>query len=74
MHFVYGEGTDFVKDRSEASSLWKKNKLPLNCTRYNLTSFAITLNELTPGLKVWTYYWIASLPLCFTLLHNNCLI
>ncbi|KAG2310447.1 hypothetical protein Bca52824_022004 [Brassica carinata] len=28
-----------------------RTKPPLNVTRYNLTSFAITLNELTPGLK-----------------------
>lgn len=29
----------------------KKSKRAKNPTRYNLTSFAITLNELTPGLK-----------------------
>ncbi|XP_042431636.1 oxysterol-binding protein-related protein 1B-like isoform X1 [Zingiber officinale] len=34
-----------------ATLLWKRNKLPDDPTRYNLTSFAITLNELTPGLK-----------------------
>ncbi|XP_042007229.1 oxysterol-binding protein-related protein 2A-like isoform X2 [Salvia splendens] len=51
MYFVNGEGTDNAKDRSEASLLWKRNKPPPNLTRYNLTSFAITLNELTPGLK-----------------------
>ncbi|XP_057775606.1 oxysterol-binding protein-related protein 2A isoform X2 [Salvia miltiorrhiza] len=53
MYFVNGEGTDNAKDRSEseASLLWKRNKPPSNLTRYNLTSFAITLNELTPGLK-----------------------
>nr|XP_034888368.1 oxysterol-binding protein-related protein 2A-like [Populus alba] len=33
------------------SLLWKRNKPPLNLTRYNLTTFAITLNELTPGLQ-----------------------
>jgi Oxysterol-binding protein len=32
--------------------LWKKNKPPENPTRYNLTSFAITLNEIAPDLKV----------------------
>jgi oxysterol-binding protein 1 len=32
--------------------LWKKNKPPENPTRYNLTSFAIALNEITPDLKV----------------------
>ncbi|KAI3453519.1 hypothetical protein Pfo_010182 [Paulownia fortunei] len=51
MYFVNGEGTGNAKDRSEASLLWKRNKPPPNLTRYNLTSFAITLNELTPGLK-----------------------
>ncbi|XP_022861850.1 oxysterol-binding protein-related protein 2B-like isoform X2 [Olea europaea var. sylvestris] len=51
MYFVNGDGSGKVKDKSDASLLWKKNELPLNLTRYNLTSFAITLNELTPGLK-----------------------
>ncbi|XP_011070102.1 oxysterol-binding protein-related protein 2A isoform X2 [Sesamum indicum] len=51
MYFVNGEGTGNVKDRSEASLLWTRNKPPENLTRYNLTSFAITMNELTPGLK-----------------------
>ncbi|XP_078155740.1 oxysterol-binding protein-related protein 2B-like isoform X1 [Carex rostrata] len=31
--------------------LWKKSEPPENPTRYNLTSFAITLNEITPDLK-----------------------
>lgn len=52
MYFVNGEGTNNAKDRSESSLLWKRNKPPPDLTRYNLTSFAITLNELTPGLKV----------------------
>lgn len=52
MYFVNGEGTGNAKDRSESSLLWQRNKPPANLTRYNLTSFAITLNELTPGLKV----------------------
>ncbi|KAL6905310.1 hypothetical protein ACP4OV_002911 [Aristida adscensionis] len=34
-----------------ATLLWHKNEPPANPTRYNLSSFAITLNELTPGLK-----------------------
>lgn len=34
-----------------ASLLWEKNKPSPNPTRYNLSSFAITLNELTPGLQ-----------------------
>lgn len=37
---------------SDAHLLWKRSK-PSKCkTKYNLTRFAITLNELTPGLKV----------------------
>ncbi|XP_011081217.1 oxysterol-binding protein-related protein 2A [Sesamum indicum] len=51
MCFINGDGTGNVKGRSEASLLWKRNKPSPNPTRYNLTSFAITLNELTPGLK-----------------------
>ncbi|WOK95373.1 oxysterol-binding protein-related protein 2A-like isoform X1 [Canna indica] len=34
-----------------ACLLWKRNAPPANPTRYNLTSFAITLNELTSELK-----------------------
>ncbi|XP_071919134.1 oxysterol-binding protein-related protein 2A-like isoform X1 [Coffea arabica] len=51
MYFVNGEGNSKPKDMYNASLLWKKNMPPANLTRYNLTSFAITLNELTPGLK-----------------------
>eukprot|EP00246_Nothoceros_aenigmaticus_P014374 TRINITY_DN5423_c0_g1_i2.p1 TRINITY_DN5423_c0_g1~~TRINITY_DN5423_c0_g1_i2.p1 ORF type:complete len:322 (+),score=38.86 TRINITY_DN5423_c0_g1_i2:1-966(+) len=36
---------------SEAVFLWRKNPLPENPTRYGLTAFAITLNELTEGLQ-----------------------
>ncbi|XP_035842983.1 oxysterol-binding protein-related protein 2A isoform X4 [Helianthus annuus] len=39
------------KDMSGANLLWKRSMPPVNLTRYNLTSFAITLNELTPGLQ-----------------------
>ncbi|XP_072970248.1 oxysterol-binding protein-related protein 2A-like isoform X3 [Typha angustifolia] len=35
-----------------ASLLWKRNNPPANPTRYNLSSFAITLNELTSELQV----------------------
>uniref|UniRef100_A0A6N2K451 PH domain-containing protein n=1 Tax=Salix viminalis TaxID=40686 RepID=A0A6N2K451_SALVM len=54
MYYTTGDGTSKPKDRipsSNATLLWKRNKPPLNLTRYNLTSFAITLNELTPGLQ-----------------------
>ncbi|CAH9080645.1 unnamed protein product [Cuscuta europaea] len=36
---------------SEAHLLWKRSKPPQYPTRYNLTRFAITMNELTMGLK-----------------------
>jgi oxysterol-binding protein 1 len=55
MHYVMGDcfgkgmGTEHI---SEAHLLWKRSKPPNFPTRYNLTRFAITLNELTPGLKV----------------------
>ncbi|XP_010258993.1 PREDICTED: oxysterol-binding protein-related protein 2A isoform X1 [Nelumbo nucifera] len=54
MHYISGDGV--AKSRSSnlpsgASLLWKSSKPPPNLTRYNLTSFAITLNELTPGLQ-----------------------
>ncbi|KAK1313754.1 Oxysterol-binding protein-related protein 1C [Acorus calamus] len=43
-----GKGSDHF---SEAPLLWKRSKPSRFPTRYNLTRFAITLNELTPGLK-----------------------
>lgn len=59
MHYVNGDcfgkgkGSDSF---SEAGLLWKRSK-PSKCpTRYNLTRFAITLNELTPGLKVGAHF------------------
>ncbi|OIT31222.1 PREDICTED: oxysterol-binding protein-related protein 1C-like isoform X3 [Nicotiana attenuata] len=53
MHYVNGDcsigkGFDSI---SEAHLLWKRSKPPKNPTRYNLTRFAITMNELIPGLK-----------------------
>jgi len=55
---MYYSNSDSFKVRSAdqlkgASLLWEKNKPAPNPTRYNLSSFAITLNELTPGLQVW---------------------
>ncbi|KAJ0967040.1 hypothetical protein J5N97_023957 [Dioscorea zingiberensis] len=35
----------------DAFLLWKRSDPPANPTRYNLSSFAITLNELTPDLQ-----------------------
>ncbi|XP_021823886.1 oxysterol-binding protein-related protein 2A isoform X4 [Prunus avium] len=49
IHYVNGDGSG-KPNPSDASLLWKSSKPP-NITRYNLTSFAITLNELTPGLQ-----------------------
>lgn len=55
MHFVTGDCSGKGK-LSEAMTgaqlLWKRSKPPGNATKYNLTRFAITLNELTPELKV----------------------
>ncbi|KAL9173289.1 hypothetical protein ABFS82_03G103800 [Erythranthe guttata] len=54
MHFVHGDYSSKGKGHeslSEAHLLWKKSKPPKFPTRYNLTRFAITLNELMPGLK-----------------------
>lgn len=36
---------------TDATLLWEKNGPSANPTRYHLSSFAITLNELTPELK-----------------------
>jgi hypothetical protein len=55
LYYVAGDGINKSKvsdPASNASLLWKRTKPPPNVTRYNLTSFAITLNELTPGLQV----------------------
>uniref|UniRef100_A0A453H660 PH domain-containing protein n=1 Tax=Aegilops tauschii subsp. strangulata TaxID=200361 RepID=A0A453H660_AEGTS len=54
MHYVMGDCFGKGKGSenfSEAHLLWKRSKPPKFPTRYNFTSFAITLNELTPGLK-----------------------
>lgn len=59
MHYVLGDlaikpkGYDPMTD---AVLLWERNKPSKFSTRYNLTSFAITLNELTPGLQVRYFY------------------
>ncbi|XP_022923273.1 oxysterol-binding protein-related protein 2A-like [Cucurbita moschata] len=54
MYYVEGESSVNPKcnmPSSDESMLWKSEKPPPNLTRYNLTSFAITLNELTLDLK-----------------------
>ncbi|XWS15086.1 hypothetical protein CRYUN_Cryun35bG0064000 [Craigia yunnanensis] len=54
MHYVNGDCSAKGKGHeslSETHLLWKRSKPPKYPTRYNFTRFAITLNELTPGLK-----------------------
>ncbi|KAG7016516.1 Oxysterol-binding protein-related protein 1C [Cucurbita argyrosperma subsp. argyrosperma] len=54
MHYVKGDCSHKGKgfdSLSEAHLLWKRSKAPKFSTRYNFTRFAMTLNELTPGLK-----------------------
>ncbi|MBA0810152.1 hypothetical protein Gohar_002169, partial [Gossypium harknessii] len=54
MHYVNGDYSAKGKGQeslSESHLLWRRSKPPKYPTRYNLTRFAITLNELTPGLK-----------------------
>ncbi|CAN1731664.1 Oxysterol-binding protein-related protein 1C [Linum perenne] len=50
MHYVLG-GKAKGFESSEAHTLWRRSNPPKSPTKYNLTRFAITLNELTPGLK-----------------------
>ncbi|XVF39411.1 hypothetical protein PTKIN_Ptkin01aG0032500 [Pterospermum kingtungense] len=55
MHYANGDCSGKGKGNDSLSQthlLWKRSKPPKDPTRYNLTRFAITLNELTPGLKV----------------------
>ncbi|XP_019164594.1 PREDICTED: oxysterol-binding protein-related protein 2A-like [Ipomoea nil] len=49
MYYLNGEWNSKPKELSDAS--WKSNQPPPNLTRYNMSAFAITLNELTPGLQ-----------------------
>uniref|UniRef100_A0A0E0D5D4 PH domain-containing protein n=1 Tax=Oryza meridionalis TaxID=40149 RepID=A0A0E0D5D4_9ORYZ len=54
MHYVMGDCFGKGKGSenfSETHLLWKRSKPPKFPTRYNFTRFAITLNELTAGLK-----------------------
>lgn len=55
MHYVNGDCSFKGKGHeslSEAHLLWKRSRPPQFPTRYGLTRFAITMNELLPGLKV----------------------
>ncbi|KAG5035441.1 hypothetical protein JHK87_010351 [Glycine soja] len=55
LHYVIGGNSGKGKESSYVSSkphvLWKRSPTPEYQTRYNLTQFAMTLNEITPGLK-----------------------
>lgn len=69
LHYFNGDcsGKGKGSDLSDAHLLWKRSKSSRFPTRYNLTRFAITLNELTPGLKVYSLplpFFGASLLLC----------
>lgn len=53
MYYVLGDPTTKPKGydpMTEAVLLWERDNTPTK-TRYNLTPFAISLNELTPGLR-----------------------
>ena len=71
MYYVNNDGSGKPKDctsSDDAALLWKKSKPPPSLTRYNLTSFAITLNELTPRLQVDMMYQINFLSIFISLL------
>ncbi|KAM3730993.1 hypothetical protein ACB098_12G128700 [Castanea mollissima] len=54
MYYVNGDSSGKGKgfeSLSDAHLIWKRSRPPQFPTRYNLTRFGITLNELTPGLK-----------------------
>ena len=56
MYFIMGDiatRSRTFDPMTEAILLWRRNDPPEFPTRYNLTSFAITLNEIMPGLKVF---------------------
>lgn len=49
--FGKGKGSN-VSSNSKPHFLWNRHQIPEQQTRYNLTEFALTLNEITPELKV----------------------
>ncbi|KAJ1386600.1 Oxysterol-binding protein [Sesbania bispinosa] len=54
LHYVIGGPSGKGKGSNVPSKphlLWKRNPVSEHQTRYNLTQFALTLNEITPGLK-----------------------
>lgn len=55
MYYIPGNSAGKTKGfspPSDAFLLWKRSMPPANVTRYNLSSFAITMNELSSGLQV----------------------
>lgn len=55
LHYVMGGSNEKGKGSGlspEPQLVWKRSKTSKRQTKYNLTNFAVTLNELTPGLKV----------------------
>ena len=55
MYYVMGDISEKPKNydpMSEAVLLWRVAAPPEKLTRYGLTAFSMTLNEITPGLKV----------------------
>ncbi|KAM0948919.1 putative oxysterol-binding protein [Dioscorea sansibarensis] len=54
VHYVLGDFSNkrkWTEPSLQAQLLWKRGKPSAYPTRYNLTRFAITMNELTPGLR-----------------------
>jgi len=59
LHYVISDKSDkekWSKGSSKPCLLWKRNKPPMHPTKYNLTEFAIALNEITPELKVSGFF------------------
>lgn len=51
MHYMNGDCSGKSDPSSEAQLLWKRSKPSKFQTKYNFSSFSMTLNELTPGLE-----------------------
>lgn len=72
MYYTEGDAmfrTNDSRSPENTSLLWRRSKPPDNPTRYNLSSFAITLNELTPELQVeMAYFLLTSFYFFFTLI------
>lgn len=68
MRYVTGDGSRKEKVSNSLLEpphlLWKRSKPSKYPTRYDLTRFAITMNELTPGLKVTAFSFSPNFPIC----------